>query len=119
MGAKLQLAPGEVHLWQIHQIGPDDKILRGRRLLSPDEIQRADRFHFDEHRHRFILAHAAMRTILSSYLNVAPLDVAYSYGPKGKPALSADLERSGIRFNLSHSGDYALLGVTHNLCLGV
>lgn len=119
MTVESQLAPTEVHLWQIHQIAPDDEILRGRSVLSPEELERADRFHFDKHRRRFIVAHAAMRTILSSYLNVSPSDVAFTYGPKGKPALSADLEPSGIRFNLSHSGDYALLGVTRNHILGV
>lgn len=119
MTVESQLTPGEVHLWQIHMIAPDDEILRGRSVLSPEEAERADRFHFDKHRRRFIVAHAAMRTILSSYLNVSPSDVAFSYGPKGKPALSADLEKSGIRFNLSHSGDYALLGVTRNHTLGV
>lgn len=114
-----QLAPGEVHLWQIHLVAPNDEILRGRSVLSPEEVERADRFHFDKHRRRFIVAHAALRTILSSYLNVSPSDVSFSCGPKGKPELSANLEKSGIRFNLSHSGDYALLGVTRNLCLGV
>lgn len=114
-----QLAPGEVHLWQIHQIAPDDEILRGRSVLSPEEVERADRFYFDKHRRQFIVAHAAMGTILSSYLNISPSDVAFSYGPKGKPAFSAELEKSGIRFNLSHSGDYALLGITRNHILGV
>jgi len=119
MSAELKLAPQEVHLWQVHMLAPDDEILRSRSVLSQDEIQRADRFYFENHRRRFIVAHAAMRTILSSYLNVLPPDVSFAYGPKGKPALSADLMGSGIAFNLSHSGDYALLAVAQNFCLGV
>lgn len=119
MGVELNVTPREVHLWQIHLIAPDDEILRSRSVLSLDEIQRADRFYFDKHRRRFIVAHAAMRAILSSYLNVLPADVAFTNGAKGKPALADELETSGIRFNLSHSGDYALLAVTRNSCLGV
>ena len=119
MSAQSSLVPGEVHLWQIHLLAPEDQVRRSRAFLPPDEAERADRFYFEKHRLRFTIAHAALRVILSAYLNIAPLEVAFSYGPQGKPALSPDLEQSGIRFNLSHSEDYALLAVTRKFCLGV
>jgi len=119
MSAGSTLAPGEAHLWQIHLLGTEDEIRRGRSVLSEDEIQRADRFHFERHRSSFIVAHSALRKILSAYLNVAPQQVAFCYGPQGKPDLSGPLEQSGIKFNLSHSGDYGLLAVTQGHTLGV
>ena len=119
MMADSRLTPGEVHLWQIHLLGSEDEVRKGRNVLSEDEIQRADRFHFEMHRNSFIIAHAALRKILSSYLRVRPQEVAFSYGPQGKPDLTGPLERAGIRFNLSHSGDYALLAVAQRYCLGV
>jgi 4'-phosphopantetheinyl transferase len=113
------LAPGEVHLWQIHLLGSDDEIRWGRSVLSADEIQRADRYYFERHRRGFIVARAGLRKILSTYLNVLPRDIAFSYGEKGKPNLAPGLAGSGLNFNLSHSGDYGLLAVTQRSCLGV
>lgn len=52
-----------------------------------------------------------MRQILSGYLNLPAQELRFCYGPKGKPDLAAGLERSGIKFNLSHSSDIALLAV--------
>jgi 4'-phosphopantetheinyl transferase len=114
-----RLAPGEVHLWQIHLLGSDEEIVWGRSVLSADEIQRADRYYFERHRRSFIVARSALRKILSTYLNVLPRDIAFSYGEKGKPNLAPGLAGSGLNFNLSHSGDYALLAVTQQSCLGV
>lgn len=119
MTAKTRLASGDVHLWQIHLISPEDEVRRCRNVLSGDELERADRFVFEKHRSRYTIARAAMRKVLSEYLGIPPQKVAFSYGPQGKPALSPDLEQSGITFNLSHSGDYALLGVAQQLCMGV
>jgi 4'-phosphopantetheinyl transferase len=42
--------------------------------------------------------------------------VAFTFGPRGKPALRGD---SPIRFNLSHSGDLALFAFTANCEIGV
>jgi 4'-phosphopantetheinyl transferase len=116
---KQELAAAEVHVWRIHLIAHEGVIHRCRDLLSADELQRADRFYFERDRNRFILARAAMRKILSRYVKAAPQALVFSYGAKGKPSLSSGFAESGIQFNLSHSGDFALLAVARDLCLGV
>lgn len=114
-----KLTAGAVHIWQICVGAQRHRISCYRRLLSEDENERADRFHFEGDRVRFIAAHATMRRILSQYLNVAPQELIFSYTTKGKPELAPGLKESGIKFNLSHRRDFALLAVTQGFCVGV
>lgn len=119
MGLNLTLNPNEVHIWRIDLTAGEAEIQHCHRLLSRDEIERAGRFYFDKHRRRFTVARAAMRYILSQYIRFSSQELSFSYGPKGRPRLSGPLMDSGIRFNLSHSHEIALLGVTHELDIGV
>ena len=115
----LAIATNEVDIWQIDLAGTGEGIRQCRRLLSSDEVQRADRFYFDRDRVRFTVARAAMREILGYYAGLAPQHLRFSYGSKGKPELSGGLQESRIRFNLAHSLELALLAVTHGLTVGV
>jgi 4'-phosphopantetheinyl transferase len=106
--ATSQLAANQVHVWQIPLIAPEHPTS----ILSDDELQRAHRFHFEKDRLRFVSARSALRNILASYLDLRPREVAFSYTPKGKPELAAYLHQPALQFNLSHSGDFALLALT-------
>lgn len=90
--------------------------------LSVDERQRASRFHFDIDRDRYIAAHASLRDALSRYLQCAPRDIKFSTNEYGKPFLirSNDFSRlMNIEFNLSHSGDFALIAITRGRKVGI
>lgn len=68
----LQLAPNEIHLWQISLISDPANLETRRATLSPDEGQRAARFHFERDRQRFITGRGIQRAILGSYPSLAP-----------------------------------------------
>jgi len=114
----IRLMANEVDVWRI-DLARQDRVRQCRSLLSPDEIRRAKRFYFERERARFTLARAAMRQILSLYAGIAPQELCFGYGSGGKPELCAGLEESGIRFNLSHSSQLALLAVAQGLTVGV
>jgi 4'-phosphopantetheinyl transferase len=77
-------------------------------FLSPEERDRADRFRFDRHRREFIVSRGCLREILARYLHIAPAAIGFVYNSFGKP----QVEGSRLRFNLSHSGAWAMLAVS-------
>jgi 4'-phosphopantetheinyl transferase len=107
------LRAGQVHLWRA-PLEPTEE-LSG--TLSSGEWLRAERFHFEPDRARFIATRGLLRAILSLYTGVEPGDLKFTTGPHGKPEL--DGLCSSLRFNLSHSDDLMLLAVTHAREIGV
>lgn len=107
----------QVHLWVVRLEASEDNFARSLAWLSSDETARVKRFHFDKHRRAFALGRAALRSLLSTYLGIAPADVCFVYGPQGKPAL-ADTSCT-LRFNVSNSGNLAAYAFTAACEIGV
>jgi 4'-phosphopantetheinyl transferase len=108
------LAEGEVHVWRGDLdtgFSPGDFLS----VLSPDELERASRFHFERDRRHYQCARGLLRVILARYLKLPPGSLRFSYGSHGKPALAG----TELRFNLSHSGGLALLAVAGGGEVGV
>ena len=101
--AELVLSNDDIHVWCAVLDQPAGRVEQLAQTLSDDEKARSDRFYFEQHRKRFIVARGYLRTILSRYLNIAPNLVNFSYGSQGKPALAEDLAVSKLQFNVSHS----------------
>ena len=111
----LHIESRHVDVWRIFLNLQADSIKLAESTLSADEAQRAARFHFPKDRDHFIAAHGILRHIVGRYLHRKPGELIFSVNQYGKPALvNSDLE-----FNLSHSGDFALLAVTQNRKVGV
>jgi 4'-phosphopantetheinyl transferase len=87
-------------------------------LLSIDERQRAASFVFDKDRRRFAAGRGILRDILARYVGIHPADILFNVGSAGKPYL-ADQSGRSLQFNLSHSGNLALLAVTVGEEIGV
>jgi len=119
VAADSTLTLGVVHIWQIPLSIQAARVRDCRSILSQDENHRADRFYFDRDRNRFIAARSAIRRILSRYVEMAPADLVFCYGLKGKPELSPQHAGPDIKFNLSHSRDLGLLAVARAQSVGV
>jgi 4'-phosphopantetheinyl transferase len=117
--APLALPDNEVHLWRadLDAIRSDESLWR--ELLSPDEVKRAERFHFERDRQRFSAGRAALRKILAAYLEAGSQRLNFCYSKKEKPSLGPPHSRSGITFNLSHSGGIALYAFSRGREVGV
>ena len=106
--AGLQLDSNEVHVWRASL--DVDPTVRERlsAVLSAAEQERAARFAFSRDRNRFAVARAILRHLLGAYLSEPPQDVVIDVLPHGKPMLTAAARIPSLRFNLSHSHEFAL-----------
>jgi 4'-phosphopantetheinyl transferase len=100
------------HLWQV-----DLKEETTSEALSADERERAARFHFDNDRTRFVTGRMALRHILSGYLDCEPAKITLHRGTHGRPQLVP--AEHNLEFNVSHSGDLALIAIAAQGPLGV
>lgn len=108
-----------VDVWHV-SLKLDDETARrqlrdGEFALDKTERARADRLRFPEHRRRYVAAHVAVRVILARQLGEKPETVQLHALPSGKP----EVVGQPLRFNLSHSGDRAMLAVTACRSIGV
>lgn len=88
-------------------------------LLSPAELARVRRFHFNVDRRKFVVARGCLRTLLSHYLGIEPADVSLMYNDFGKPSLANSTNDDDLRFNVAHSGELILYGLTLKRRIGV
>jgi 4'-phosphopantetheinyl transferase len=115
----LLLEDNEVHVWRASLELPAPRVQALQHDLSEEELERAERFHFQRHQSHFIAARGLLRTILGRYLKTEPRRLRFRYGPKGKPELVGGTSRRALRFNVSHSHDLALYAITHGREIGV
>ena len=114
----LTLGSAELHLWRLNLNCNQHYLAKSKSLLSQDELNRADRLLDPQKSSQFIVSRAGVRTILGQYLATDPQQIFFQYNQSGKPAL-ADSHCSQLSFNLSHSGQWAILAVAHDIEVGV
>jgi 4'-phosphopantetheinyl transferase len=115
----LSLPENAVHVWLASLEQPEAIMLQLKQTLSPEELVRAGKFHFEKDRHHFMAARGLLRTLLSHYLQMQPAQLQFTYNEHGKPSLDHLLQRKPLYFNLSHSHNLALLAFSHVGPLGV
>ncbi len=105
-----------VELWLAGPSGADMVPEQLWNTLSKSEQNRADRFLRPEDRALFVMTRGILRFLLGTATGVAAGAIAFAEGPFGKPYLS---QVRGPLFNVSHSGSFALIGLSESRPIGV
>jgi len=135
-----KIPPAEqIHIWRVPLSQPQNVVTRLEGILSPEEKERAARFHFAKDRTRYTISQGALRTILAKYLQQSAEQLCFHRGRFGKPYLAGLSEHAGgdeagrrnvgstsaavnpleLQFNLSHCEDLALIAVSDQRLVGV
>jgi 4'-phosphopantetheinyl transferase len=116
---RLALEADEVHVWRAF-LDCDERVLHQfDETLAPDEKARAQRFVFQPDRNSYIAARGVLRELLGRYLERAPSEIEFEYGPQGKPAMRSGSSERPMQFNVSHSHGMALFAFAVGRQVGV
>ena len=110
------LSENQIQVWQIplsSDLPKRQEVLK--KILSEKELKKALRLHSPTAQTRAIASRVAMRLLLATHLHCDPRSLQFCYTQNGKPYL----KNSTITFNLSHSGQLALLAISRHTPLGV
>jgi 4'-phosphopantetheinyl transferase len=113
------LCDGEVHVWSASLDVPIAFTQRQWLMLSEEEKHRAQRFLFAGGRTHYVCGRSILRILLGRYLNVAPKEVVFRYGPNSKPELAPPFHHGRLHFNVSHSNGQLLVAIARGLAVGV
>ena len=109
----------EIHLWFLDLDCSGVSVENSWEILSSDEKGRAQRFHFEADRRRFVSRRAVLRQLLGRYLVCPPSDVRFAYNSFGKPGLAGVSEPGVVQFNLSATAELAVYSFTARHGLGI
>jgi len=116
-----RLGPLDVHLWYVQpdQLSDPDLLAQYARLLCPDEQARRVRYLIERVRHEFVVTRALVRTVLSKYTGVDPVQWRFTTNAYGKPDAVGPAWAEPLRFNLSHTRGLIVCAVTRLEEIGV
>lgn len=111
------IAAGVARVWHWPLNVSAPQVADLQKVLSPDELERAERYRFEQHRNEFILTRAVLRRVLASYTAQSPESLSFDYSAQGKPALKNG--PPDLRFNVSHAEGLAVLALVRDREIGV
>jgi len=112
-----KLAGNCVHVWRTSTALPGD-LETFSEVLSPEERARSLKFHFERDRRTFTVCRGTLRRLISFYTGQDAGSIRFRLGSHGKPSLMGE-HACDLRFNVSHSGQLALLAFSLNQEIGV
>ena len=114
---KLLLSDNKIHIYLIQFDLFDNK--QCIQYLSEEERTRAEKLKIEEKKNQFVITRSILRLLLSRAIGKPYQDIVFLYGEHGKPSINESLNNKPIEFNVSHSGNYALIAITLSNKVGV
>lgn len=105
---------GALHVWHARL---DASKWPGAVGLPAAERERAAAMSRSDARRRWVAARWALREVLARYLEQGPAAIELRFGERGKPMLAKP--DGSLHFNLSHSGELALIAISEEREVGV
>jgi 4'-phosphopantetheinyl transferase len=87
--------------------------------LSVEERARAARFRFSRDRELYVLGKRMTRSLIARRLGLCARSLVFDTTVRGKPELAGGAARSGLRFNLAHSGALVFVALARKRRVGV
>jgi 4'-phosphopantetheinyl transferase len=115
----LSIDSGQVHVWRIRLDLNNPDQTKFLSILSKNEVEKAEKFHFEADRIRYLVIRGALRVLLGKYGGEDPGSLEIAYSHSGKPYLSNKGNIKNILFNTSHAGEIGLIAVAVDRQVGV
>ncbi|MDC8758418.1 4'-phosphopantetheinyl transferase family protein [Janthinobacterium fluminis] len=118
---RLALRPGAVDVWvALTDAMPAELMALLKRVLNDDERCQQTKFMFEKDRRRYLLTRALVRYVLSRYVPLQPAEWRFAATSHGRPFIvNRHPGVQGLTFNISHSDQVVVLGVTRDSALGI
>jgi 4'-phosphopantetheinyl transferase len=108
-----------IHIWSLlyEDLDCHFKVLSG--LISTEEWHAASLFKNETHARKYILRHGVLRSILGSCTHRDPETISFLRGKNGKPELDLRGRYHDVSFNLSHTSEMVVIGITRKQRIGI
>lgn len=114
-----ELTAHDVHAWSV-PLDVSQRAYDGLlATLASNERERASEFHFDDPRRRYVITRGTLRRLLGDYLHSHPTEIELATDENQKPQLASRHAAADLHFNVSHSGDLAVIGVALGCKVGI
>jgi 4'-phosphopantetheinyl transferase len=113
------LGQNSIHVWSARYEDLDRHFRDLSEVISRKEQETASTFRTSADAKKYTLRRGIVRNILAHYTHNTPEMVSFSTGKNGKPELDPDRASAEVSFNLSHTGEMVLIGVTRKRRIGV
>ncbi len=118
----LALHPGQIDIWVafVAEVSDADLAVQFDRVLIEDERQQHAKFRFEKDRRRYLVTRSLVRYVLSRYAPVQPADWRFASSDFGRPFIvDPHSAVQDLTFNISHSDQVVMLGMTRGRQLGI
>ena len=113
------LEKSRIHIWSARYEDLNCHFRDLSNIVSRDEQKTASAFRKSADARKYLLRHGLVRIILAQYTHHTPKMLSFITGKNGKPELDPQGAHAELSFNLSHTSDMVLMGVTKKRRIGV